>query len=106
MERLSASLCFPEIPNLLERGLADGVGRDYKMMADRGELFTAGRRVADVGELLGRSAVQVGNATDTWREKEVRQDLEDSGFPVVPFTLRRQGYLEGGRGSKGFPYGV
>ena len=103
---LEVMACFPEIPDLLERGLADGVGRSYKMMADRGELFTAGRRVADVGDLLSEVRSRWGTpdavVTDTWRQQEVRQELEDCGFPVVPFTLRRQGYLEGGEDLRSF----
>ena len=49
---LEAVACFPELPSLAERGLADGVGGLYQQMADRGELFQAGRRVSDIPALL------------------------------------------------------
>ena len=50
--RLEALAVFPEIPDLRERGLKDGVGSLYSRMADRGELLVAGRHVSDVGALL------------------------------------------------------
>ena len=43
--RLEAVACFPELPGLVERGLADGVSGLYQLMAERSELFQAGRRV-------------------------------------------------------------
>ena len=51
---LEAAACFPELPSLAARGLADGVGCLYQQMADRGELFQAGRRVSDISALLRR----------------------------------------------------
>ena len=50
--RLEVVACFPELPTLAECGLADGVGRLYVSMSDRGELIQHGRRVADVKALL------------------------------------------------------
>ena len=52
--RLEAQACFPELPSLSERGLSDGVGDLYCRMAERGELFQAGRRVS------GRGGVAAG----------------------------------------------
>ena len=48
---LEALAMFPEIPSLGERGLGDGVGRQYLDMEARGELLVGGRRVSDVCEL-------------------------------------------------------
>ena len=53
--RLEAFAVFPELPDLRERGLADGVGALYVRMAERGELLLAGRPVADVRALLGEA---------------------------------------------------
>ena len=50
--RLEAIAAFPEHPDLATRGLADGVGRLYQQMHQRGELIVAGRRVSDIGALL------------------------------------------------------
>ena len=58
--RLDGFACFPELPGLGERGLADGVGGLYQLMADRGELIQAGRRVSDVRALLGEGLKRYG----------------------------------------------
>lgn len=50
--RLEAVACFPEIPSLAERGLADGVGNLYVKMAESGDLIQAGRRVSSIEQLL------------------------------------------------------
>ena len=60
--RLEATACFPELPSLAERGLADGVGGLYQQMADRGELFQAGRRVSDIPALLRECLETLGPA--------------------------------------------
>ena len=73
--------CFPELPSLAARGLADGVGILYQQMADRGELFQAGRRVVGhsclVRECLerwGRPDCAIVAAT-AWRLAELKQHL-------------------------------
>ena len=74
---LEALACFPELPSLVERGLADGVGGLYQQMADRGELFTAGRRVSDIpercsGRCLERWGRPVAITCDRWRSGRIK----------------------------------
>ena len=104
--RLEALGCFGRIPDLKERGLADGVGRLYVECAKRGELFESGGRVPDYGELLGRAQAKFGNPAgltcDTFREKELRDALDDSTIPVVPLLPRRNGFIEQGQDVRAF----
>ena len=60
MRTLEACACFPEVPSLAERGQADGVGGLYEQMAERGELFQAGRRVSDIPALIAECLEAVG----------------------------------------------
>ena len=45
--RLDTLGCWPQFPELAERGLADGVGNRYVKMQERGELILLGERWAD-----------------------------------------------------------
>ena len=96
---LDAFACFPELPTLAERGLADGVGRLYTDCFRRGELVMAGRRVSDIGallrEALGRWGVPAVIVADRYREAELREKLEAVGFPLVGLELRGQGFRDG-----------
>ena len=58
--RLEALAAFPEVPDLRERGLSDGVGRLYLDMAQRGELVVTAGRAVSVEALLGGSPGAVG----------------------------------------------
>ena len=104
--RLDAIAAFPELPGLKERGLADGVGRQYLEMFDRGELLTVGRRVADVrsllSEALGRFGRPVAIVSDRWRESELRDALEALSFPQAALVSRGQGYRDGGEDVRHF----
>ena len=97
--RSTRSACFPELPTLAERGLADGVGRLYADCFRRGELILAGRRVSDIGamlrEALGRWGVPAVIVADRYREAELREKLEAVGFPLVGLELRGQGFRDG-----------
>ena len=97
---LEAVACFPELPDLKERGLADGVGRLYTRMAERGELLIAGRRVSDIGALLREVRERWGFpdliVCDRWREGELRDALEKAGFPLTFLEARGQGFRDGG----------
>ena len=104
--RLESFACFPEIPSLAERGLADGVGALYQRMAERSELVTRGRRVSDLPALLlevrdrwGAPAVVV---CDRWRAEELAQTLETIGFPRARLERRGQGYRDGAQDVRGF----
>ena len=104
--RLEAFAVFPELPDVRERGLADGVGNLYVRMVERGELLTAGRHVADVRALLaevldrwGRPAVI---ACDRWREGDLREALDAIRFPLAELAIRGQGFRDGGEDVRTF----
>ena len=60
---LAAIGVFPEQPDLLTRGHADGVGELYVRAEARSELFTAGELVSDPAELLRLSLELWGRPT-------------------------------------------
>ena len=103
---LESFAAFPEVPDLAERGLQDGVDRLYVACAEQGELLQAGHRVSDIGELLNeclrRWEAPAAIVCDRWREAELRQTLEAIGFPVCPLKLRGQGYQDGGADVRDF----
>ena len=103
---LEAVACFPELPSLGERGLADGVGGLYQLMADRGELFQAGRRVSDIPALLRECLERWGRpvaiACDRWRLAELKQHLEAIRFPLAELVERGQGFKDGGQDVRDF----
>ncbi len=98
--RLEAVACFPEIPSLAERGLADGVGNLYVKMAEAGDLIQAGRRVSSIEELLTECLERWGTpgviVCDRWREGELREKLEKIDFPITSLEVRGQGFKDGG----------
>ena len=104
--RLEAQACFPELPSLSERGLSDGVGDLYCRMAERGELFQAGRRVSDVAvllrECLERWGRPVAIACDRWRLAELKEKLEAVRFPLAELVERGQGFKDGGQDVRDF----
>ena len=104
--RLECVAVFPELPSLRERGLRDGVGGDYQAMQRRGELIIAGRRISDIGALLRECLERWGKpqaiATDRWREAELRDQLEATGFPLTNLILRGQGFRDGGEDCREF----
>ena len=104
--RLEVVAAFPELPSLAERGLSDGVGGQYVKMADRGELITVGRRVADVKALLSEGLARFGRpvalVADRWREAELRDALEALSFPLAQLVTRGQGYRDGGEDVRQF----
>ena len=103
---LEACAVFPELPNLGERGLSDGVGRLYLDMAARGELIQAGRRVSDIGALLQEALKRWGRPVaivcDRWRSAELKQHLEAVRFPLADLVERGQGFKDGGQDVRDF----
>ena len=103
---LEAVACFPELPSLGERGLADGVGDLYQRMAERGELFQAGRRVSDIPALLRECLERWGRPVaivcDRWRLAELKQHLEAVKFPLTDLVERGQGFRDGGQDVRDF----
>ena len=97
---------FPELPDLRERGLGDGVGGLYSQMAERGELLQAGRRVSDVGALLRECLERWGRPVaivcDRWRVAELREKLEGVQFPLAHLIERGQGFRDGGADVRDF----
>ena len=90
---------LPHYPDLHSRGLADGVGGLYTAAAERGEIFLAGDRVADIPGLLGHALALWGApeaiSCDRWRIAELVQSLEAVGFPDCQISERGQGYKDG-----------
>lgn len=103
---LEAVACFPELPSLAERGLADAVGNFYCQMAERGELFQAGRRVSDVAALLRECLERWGRpvaiSCDRWRLAELKEKLEAVRFPLAELVERGQGFKDGGQDVRDF----
>lgn len=103
---LEAVACFPELPDLRERGLADGVGGLYQRMHERGELIIAGRRASDISALLREVRERWGFpdviVCDRWREAELRDALEKAGYPLAVLDVRGQGYKDGGEDVRDF----
>ena len=96
---LRAVATFPREPGLRERGVADGCDQTYLRMEERGELFVAGGRAADVSALLHRVVDDWGTpsviAADRWREAELRDALDKASFPHTEISVRGQGYRDG-----------
>ena len=104
--QLDAFAVFPELPGLAQRGIADGVGRLYQKMADRGELIQAGQRVSDIPTLLVQILARWGRPAaivcDRWREAELRQALDAVRFPTSVLITRGMGYKDGGEDVRAF----
>ncbi|MDE0274147.1 MAG: terminase large subunit [Gammaproteobacteria bacterium] len=87
---------FPGVPDLRTRGVADGVGRLYQRMAERGELRTYAGRVTPVSEFLGDCAAHLRGSrvvmagADRYRKSEAMQALDDAGLNW-PMQWRGQG---------------
>ncbi len=98
--RLEAVACFPEVPTLAERDLADGVGNLYVRMSEAGDLIVAGRRVSSIEELLTECLERWGTpgviVCDRWREAELREKQEKIDFPITTLEVRGQGFKDGG----------
>ena len=96
---LAAIGVFPEQPDLLTRGHADGVGELYVRAAARGELYQAGELVSDPEELLRLALEQWGRpfkiVVDTWRLAKLKEVLGNAKFPPTPIEVRRHGFLDG-----------
>ena len=103
---LEAVACFPELPSLAARGLSDGVSALYCQMAERGELFQAGRRVSDIPALLRECLERWGRPVaivcDRWRLAELKQHLEAIRFPLAELVERGQGFKDGGQDVRDF----
>ena len=76
---------IPDRPSLEERGLADGVGRNfYRRMHERGEISLHSGRIANVATFLRDVAARLDGSkvvfgADRYRKSEAAQALEDAG---------------------------
>ena len=85
--------------SLLERGRADGVGRRYEKMRERGELRLYSGREVPVGQFLRDVLTDLHEvdcgvralATDTYRFDEVMQTIETEELHHLPVDERRVG---------------
>ena len=97
---LQAIGVFPEQPDLLTRGHADGCGELYLRAEARGELYQAGDLVSDPAELLRLALEQWGRphriVVDTWRLPKLKEILANAKFPATAIEVRRHGFLDGG----------
>ena len=89
---------LPAIPNLAERGAADGCGGLYSQAVDRNELKTYAGRVTPIGSFLegvihSLAGVEIeGGASDQYRRAEVEQLLDDDVVGVeFEWSFRRMG---------------
>ena len=88
--RLESYGAFPGTPDLLARGVLDGVGNRYMIMHERGELAIYPGRVTPVAEFLAdlfkrvEAETVMGAAADRYRKAEAEQALDDAGvyWPV------------------------
>ena len=89
---------FPGIPNLTERGQADGVGELYARLHDAGELDVFdGHRSTPVSVFLERCFERLRGQTilavgcDRYRRAEAETALTHAGLEGVPMQWRGQG---------------
>ena len=90
---------FPCKPDLIERGLRDGVEGDYSIMAKRGELLTLGQHVVDMEAFLSAVLDKWGApgaiVCDRWRVDLLREALDKMKFPPCDLVERGQGFKDG-----------
>ena len=90
-----------------ETWLQDGVGRAVLSIWRRGENSSSGgRRVSDIAEMLREVADRWGHplalSCDRWREQELREKLENAGFPIARLEVRGMGYRDGSEDVRAF----
>lgn len=98
---LDSFAVFPNSPDLLNRGYADGVESLYTQCHARGEIIQSGQYVSDPAGMLREVKTRWGLPAmivcDAWREAELRQALEEVGYPEeITLKIRRMGFLDGG----------
>ena len=107
--RLDAIACFPSLPSLKVRGLADGVGRLYTDCAARGELLTLGRMAPDMTALCAEGLRRFGRPSRVVADRERVRTLKDAlhaTVPTVPLVARGMGFRDGSAHIRVFRRGV
>lgn len=105
--RLECLGTFPSNPGLADRGAADGVGRRYQEMHDRGELSVLGDRTVPVAAWLAEVLKQIEGeriaclTADRYKQSELSEALARVGFSA-PVVWRGQGFRDGGEDCERF----
>ena len=98
--RLAALAMFPSMPDLKQRGTADGVGDLYVRMAERQELLVVGGRTVPADALIRETLARWGRplvvVADRWREAELRDALDAAQCPLAALSFRGMGFKDGG----------
>ena len=93
-------------PSPAERGLAEGRGSIFVKLVEQGDIIVRGQKVSDTSELIKeawtRWRVPAVIVCDRWREKELRQILENIAFPLTDIVVRGMGWLDGGTDCRDF----
>lgn len=98
--RLEAYGTFPAKPGLADRGAADGVGRRYSEMNERGELSVMGENTVPPGPWLAELVRLADGASiscivgDRFRHAEFSEAMLAAGLRV-PFVWRGFGWKDG-----------
>ena len=97
--RLDVIAAFPSLPDLHDRGIADGVDDLYLRMAKRGELIQSGEYAVDLASFLRNTLESWGMPScivgDRWKEKDLMQGLTTARIPKCPWVARGQGFKDG-----------
>lgn len=104
--KLDAVSVFPAIPDLQDRGIADGVGGLYVECARRGEIVTSPGRVSSIPTLLETALERWGSpaaiTADRYRITELRDHLDAINFPRAELVARGMGYRDGAEDVRAF----
>ncbi len=105
--RLECLGTFPSMPNLLDRGQADGVAGRYVEMHDRGELTVLGDKTVPVAPWLAEVMRHVEGESvtaitmDRYKQAELAEALTRAGVRA-PCVWRGQGFRDGGEDCERF----
>ncbi len=98
--RLEVYGCFPSVPDLVNRGLADGVGQRYDLMRSRGELYTLGLRTVPIDAWLVQEITRIQGqpiaaiVADRFKQSEITEGLQRAGI-MAPVIWRGMGFRDG-----------
>lgn len=98
--RLETYGTFPSEPNLLNRGLGDGVGDRYARMAERGELTTMAGRTVPVAPWMAETWRRIEGETvavivaDRYKQSELGEAFQRAGI-TAPICWRGMGFKDG-----------
>ena len=103
---LVALAAFPGEPDLVTRGVRDGVAGLYEQMARRGELMQTGGRAVDTTALLRIARDRFGQPSavvaDRWKADDLRDALRAARVRAVPFVERGMGFKDGAQDTEAF----